>query len=156
MHLLFNMLILWMLGGEIEEKVFWAKGFLKYYLICGLGAGVFNVVFSFNSIVPIIGSSGSMYGILIAYAVFFGNRQLILFPFPVLIRAKVLVLIIFGIEFISSIFYTTDGVAHLAHMGGMIVGYVYIKYKLNGPPRLFKKKRKFRVIQGGGNGVGHA
>ena len=47
MHLLFNMFVLWMLGGEIEEKVFWAKGFLKYYLICGVGAGVFNVLFSF-------------------------------------------------------------------------------------------------------------
>src|SRR3989344_4282970 len=69
MHLLFNMLVLWMLGSEIEERVFWARGFLKYYLICGVGAGIFNILFSWNSPVPIIGASGAIYGILVAYAV---------------------------------------------------------------------------------------
>ncbi len=152
MHLVFNMLVLWMLGGEIEEKVFWSKGFLKYYLICGVGAGLFNFAFSYHSPIPIIGSSGAMYGILVAYAVFFGNRQMILFPFPVLIRAKYLVLIIGGIELVSSIFYAKDGIAHLAHLGGMLVGYIYIYFKLHGPPRIFKKKpprRNFEIIQGG-------
>jgi len=158
MHLLFNMFVLWMLGGEIEEKVFWAKGFLKYYLICGVGAGVFNVLFSFNSPIPIIGSSGAMYGVLVAYALFFGNRQLILFPFPVMVRAKYLVLIIGGVELISSIFYTTDGIAHIAHLGGMIVGYIYIHFKIKRPPHLWRfwknrgfsrNNRRFTVIDGG-------
>jgi len=162
MHLLFNMLVLWMLGGEIEERVFWAKGFLKYYMICGVGAGIVNVIFSWNSPVPIIGASGAIYGILVAYAVFFGNRQLILFPFPMLIRAKVLILIILAIEFISSVFYTTDGVAHVAHLGGMVVGYFYIRYKLKGPPGfmqmitgVFRRKsarRPFTIIDGGRRG----
>ena len=145
-HLLFNMLVLWMLGGEIEEKVFWAKGFLKYYFGCGIGAACFNLLFSFRSEVPIIGSSGAIYGILAAYAVFFGNRPLILFPFPVFIRAKYFVLMIGLIELISSIFYTTDGVAHIAHLGGLIIGFIYIYFKIKGPPI---QKPKFRVIKGG-------
>jgi membrane associated rhomboid family serine protease len=156
MHILFNMLVLWMLGSEVEEKVFWSVGFLKYYLVCGIGAAAVNVLFSYNSMVPIIGASGAIYGILVAYAVFFGNRQLILFPFPVLIRAKYFVLIIGGIELVSSIFYTTDGVAHIAHLAGMGVGYLYILYRIKGPPRwmgFFKKpsnkKPKFTIIDGG-------
>ena len=150
MHLFFNMLVLWMLGGEIEEKVFWSKGFLKYYLICGIGAGLFNLLFSYQSHVPIIGASGAIYGILVAYAVFFGNRQLILFPLPFLIRAKHMVLIIALIELVSSLFYTMDGIAHVAHLGGMLVGYIYIQYKLNGPKKMwnnfrlqFRKKKKY-------------
>ena len=159
MHLLFNMLVLWMLGGEIEQNVFWTKGFLKYYFICGIGAAVFNILFSLHSEVPIIGASGAIYGILVAYALFFGNRQLILFPFPVLIRAKYFVLIIGAIELVSSIFYTTDGISHVAHLGGMFVGYLYIMYKTQGPKAFLKtltftsikKKPKFRVIEGGQN-----
>lgn len=157
LHLLFNMLVLWMLGSEIEEKVFWLKGFLKYYFICGIGAAVFNILFSYHSYVPIIGASGAIYGILVAYAIFFGNRELILFPFPVLIRAKYFVLLIGVIELISSIFYTTDGIAHIAHLGGMVAGYLYILYKVKRPPLNFrqwfqkpsKSKPKFEIIEGG-------
>ena len=159
MHLVFNMLVLWMLGGEIEESVFWSKGFLKYYFICGVGAALLNVLFSLHSEVPIIGASGAIYGILVAYAVFFGNRQLVLFPFPVLVRAKYFILVIVAIELISSIFYTTDGIAHVAHLGGMVAGYIYIMYRIQGPrqmwkkfiPRLPTKKPKFRIIEGGQN-----
>lgn len=139
MHLVFNMLVLWMLGGEMEERVFETIGFLKYYFICGIGAAVFNVIASYQSNIPIIGSSGAMYGILAAYAIFFGNRQLVLFPFPVLIPAKYLVLIIGAIELVSSIFYTTDGIAHVAHLGGMVVGFLYIHYKIKGLPTWFRK-----------------
>lgn len=139
MHLVFNMLVLWMLGGEMEERIFETVGFLKYYFVCGIGAAAFNVFVSYQSDVPIIGSSGAMYGILAAYAIFFGNRQLILFPFPVLIPAKYLVLMIGVVELVSSIFYTKDGIAHVAHLGGMIVGFLYIRYKIKGPPRWFRK-----------------
>lgn len=147
MHLVFNMLVLWMLGGEIEERIFFAKGFLKYYFICGMGAAAFNVLISYQSDIPIIGSSGAIYGILAAYAIFFGNRRLILFPFPVLIPAKYLVIIIGLIELVSSIFYTQDGIAHVAHLGGMLVGFLYIRYKIKGPPAWFRRKKKFAVIQ---------
>lgn len=139
MHLVFNMLVLWMLGGEMEERVFETVGFLKYYFICGIGAAAFNVVVSYQSDIPIIGSSGAMYGILAAYAIFFGNRQLVLFPFPVLIPAKYLVLMIGAIELVSSIFYTKDGIAHVAHLGGMLVGFLYIRYKIKGPSTWFRK-----------------
>lgn len=148
MHLVFNMLVLWMLGGEIEERVFKAVGFLKYYFICGIGAAVFNVIISYQSDIPIIGSSGAIYGILAAYAIFFGNRQLVLFPFPVLIPAKYLIIMIGVIELVSSIFYTKDGIAHVAHLGGMVAGFLYIRYKIKGPPAWFRRKKKFVVIQG--------
>ncbi len=157
MHILFNMLILWMLGGEIEEKVFWSKGFLKFYLICGIGAALFYLIFFNKSQVPIIGASGAIYGILVAYAVFFGNRQLILFPLPVFIRAKYFVLMILLIELVSSVFYSEDGIAHTAHLGGAVIGYIYIRTKIQGPKNMirglfknpFTKKPKFRVIEGG-------
>lgn len=160
-HLIFNMLVLWMLGGEIEDNVFGSIRFLKYYFVCGIGAAIFNILFSYDSSVPIIGASGAIYGVLVAYAIFFGNRLLILFPFPVFIKAKYFVLMMGMIELISSVFYTTDGIAHLAHLGGMVVGYLYIMVQIQGPRKMtrnffskfsFSKKRKFQVIEGGQKG----
>lgn len=158
MHLLFNMLVLWMLGGEMEDRVFGSRKFLIYYIICGVGAGLFHLAFFYESSIPIIGASGAIYGILVAYAIFFGNRPLILFPFPVFIKAKYFVLMIGLIELVSSVFYTTDGIAHLAHLGGMVVGYFYIMWQLKGPKKMirdslrrlsFRKKQKFTIIDGG-------
>lgn len=124
-HLFFNMFVLWMFGPAIEAQ--WGtREFVKYYFYTGIGAGIFTLVLSINSNIPTIGASGAIFGILVAYALMFPDSIIYLwFLFP--IKAKYLV-IIFGIlELIASINYTPDGIGHFAHLGGMVVGYLYIK-----------------------------
>jgi membrane associated rhomboid family serine protease len=169
-HLLFNMLALWMFGSEL--CLHWKpKYFTFYFLICGIGSAMFHVLSTYlffadttMQLIPTIGASGAIYGILMAYAIFFGNRM-ILFFFIFPMRAKTAVLIIGGIELFYSITQTQDGVAHLAHLGGMAVGYLFLKYKDWGQRFRYKRyqnqrsklKDKLRVIVdnekdwGGGN-----
>jgi membrane associated rhomboid family serine protease len=135
LHLLLNMLILWYFGAEIELKLGeWT--FLRYFFLCGIGAGIFNFGINvlFNNAAqlthPIIGASGAIFGILAAYGIFFGNRYfLVFFLFPM--KAKYFVLIIAAIELIMGVEASAqDNVAHFAHIGGMFVGatYLYFKY----------------------------
>jgi rhomboid family protein len=131
-HLLFNMLALWMFGTELE-RIWGTRYFLKFYFVCGVGAGVLTVLFS---ILPfefaralyqstIVGASGAIYGLLLAYGLYFPNRPILmflLFPIP----AKYFVMIIGAIAFYSSL-GATGGVASAAHLGGLVTGYVYLK-----------------------------
>jgi membrane associated rhomboid family serine protease len=124
-HLLFNMFILWMFGSEIE-KMWGSREFLRYYFITGIGAGILTVLTSWNSMIPTIGASGAIYGILVAFAVLFPNRLIYLyFLFP--IKAKHLVIIFVVIELYASLHSSNTGIANIAHLGGMLVGYFYIK-----------------------------
>ena len=124
-HILFNMFALWMFGCEIERS--WGtKEFLRYYLITGVGAGFFTFFLSFNSHIPTIGASGAIFGILVAFAMMFPDRPIYLyFLFP--IKAKYLVAFFAVIEFLASFRHTSDGIGHFAHLGGMVIGYIYIK-----------------------------
>jgi len=140
-HLLFNMFVLWMFGSDIE-RAWGSRAFLKYYLICGLGAGAFNFVLAINSPIPVIGASGAIYGVLVAFAMLFPNRLVyIYFLFP--IKAKYLVIIFAAIEFFASLGQSQGGVAHFAHLGGMVVGFLYLKsdWRL---PSFFSKVRDVR------------
>ena len=124
-HILFNMFILWMFGSEIE-RAWGSKKFLKYYFLCGIGAGIFTLILSWNSVVPNIGASGALFGILVAYAMMFPDRLIyVYFLFPV--KAKYLVLFFAVLEFLASLRHTSDGIGHFAHLGGMVIGYLYIK-----------------------------
>ncbi len=124
-HILFNMFALWMFGGDIERS--WgSREFIKYYLLCGVGAGVINFLISINSPYPVIGASGAIYGLLVAYAMMFPNRLIFIYGlFP--IKAKYLVIGFAALEFFASWANSNDGVAHFAHLGGMLVGYIYLK-----------------------------
>lgn len=124
-HLFFNMFALWMFGPPLEQQ--WGtREFIKYYFYTGVGAGIFTFVLSINSSIPTIGASGAIFGILVAYALLFPDSIIYLW-FLVPVKAKYLV-IFFGIlELIASINYTPDGIGHFAHLGGMVVGYVYLK-----------------------------
>jgi membrane associated rhomboid family serine protease len=134
-HILFNMFALWMFGCEIE-RTWGTKEFVKYYFITGIGAGLFTFILSFNSHIPTIGASGAIFGILVAFALMFPNRLIYLyFIFPV--KAKYLVLFFAVIEFLASFRHTSDGIGHFAHLGGMVIGYLYIKSDLK-IPRLFR------------------
>ncbi len=131
-HLLFNMLAFWMFGSELCQR--WSKAmFLKFFFACGVGSGLFHVLTTYiffadgaQPYIPTIGASGAIYGILMAYALLFGERM-ILFFFIFPMRARTAVLIIGGIEVFYSISQTQDGIAHLAHLGGMLAGYLYLR-----------------------------
>lgn len=129
-HILFNMLILWMIGSELEAH--WGpKFFTKYYLICGVAAGMFYMAVqlffkgSAASLIPMVGSSGAVYGLLVAYGILYSDRMLaFMMVFPM--KAKHFVMVLAAIEFVSTVFYSRNGVANAAHLGGMIVGFVYL------------------------------
>ena len=123
-HLLFNLLALWMFGGELEG--YWGSGkFLRYFLFCGIGAGICTVVFSPYQVIPVVGASGAIYGILLAFGWLFPNRPIYMY-FIVPIPAKYFVIIFGLIELYLSIEGTGGGVAHLTHLGGLIFGILYM------------------------------
>jgi membrane associated rhomboid family serine protease len=124
-HILFNMFALFIFGADIE-RAWGTKNFVKYYFITGIGAGVASFLLSFNSQVTTIGASGAIFGLLVAFALMFPDRIIYLyFLFP--IRAKYMALLFGIIELIASFRYTGDGIGHFAHLGGMVIGYIYLK-----------------------------
>jgi membrane associated rhomboid family serine protease len=150
-HILFNMFTLWMFGCDVESE-FGSKKFLQYYFITGIGAGLFNVLFAWNADIAIIGASGAIYGVLVAFAVLFPDRVitlLLFFILPVSVKAKYLVAIFIGISLFSSIqgqvFGVSDGVAHLAHLGGALVGLIMLKG--NAITALVSREIRYRQLQ---------
>jgi membrane associated rhomboid family serine protease len=153
-HILFNMLALWMFGCDLERR--WgSQFFLKYYFVCVLGGAILNTVFMPTQTVPSIGASGGIYGILLAYGLIYPERVVYLYFF-VPIKMKYFVMIIGAVAFFSSIGATHSGIAHLAHLGGMVFGYFYLRW---GNPwvwiriywdqyLLARRKRRFRIIDG--------
>ena len=125
-HILFNLLALYMFGGELES--FWgSKKFLRYFFFCGIGAAIFTVLLFGNQYMLIIGASGAIYGILLAFGWLFPNRTIyIYFLFP--IPAKYFVIIFGLIELYSSRAGTGGGIAHLTHLGGLLFGLIYMAY----------------------------
>ncbi len=126
-HIFFNMLTLYMFGNDMER--YWGtRRFIYYYFITGIGAGICSWLAGMNSGAIVIGASGAIYGLLLAYGMTYPNRIVYLnFLFPV--RVKWLVLIMGAIAFISSIGGGRSDVAHIAHLGGMVVGYIFLKGK---------------------------
>lgn len=152
-HLFFNMFALWMFGGVIE-RTFGQKRFLIYYFVCGLGAALCQELSQFVQIYSIIagqgasmtdlmnlsladrmtlngmttvGASGCVYGILLAFGMSFPEERMFVFPLPVPIKAKWFVCGYVVIELLSALSQRGDGVAHVAHLGGMLFGYILIK-----------------------------
>jgi membrane associated rhomboid family serine protease len=127
-HILFNMLALWMFGTELE-RTWGTRFFTKYYFVTGVGAAATSLVLSlfiadiYHS--TTVGASGAIYGLLIAYAMYFPHRTIyyIIFPIP----ARVFVAIMGFIAFWSSVSGSGGGVAHTAHLGGLVIGYLYLK-----------------------------
>ena len=152
MHLLLNLFVFWMFGVEIE-RLLGTKRFITYIAICGVGAGAMSLIATPNLNIPIIGASGVVYGVLLAFGLFFPERYIFLmFLFP--IKAKHLVLIFGGIELLYTISGGgATGIAHAAHLGGMVFGAVYlywarIRFKLRNAyyrAKLRKLQRRHRV-----------
>jgi len=132
-HILFNMLALWMFGAELE-RVWGTRNFVKFYFVTGIGAGMLTVLVSLLPFSPvaqlyasdIIGASGAVYGLLLAYALYFPNRPIYMyFVFP--IPAKIFVIIMGGLAFYSSMSESGGGVANATHLGGLLIALVYLK-----------------------------
>jgi membrane associated rhomboid family serine protease len=158
-HLLFNMLALWMFGLPLEQT--WGtRRFLKYYFLCGVGAGicdtVVNVLLHHNS--STIGASGAIYGLLLAFGVLFPDTTILMnFLFP--IKAKYMVMIYGAVALYSSLGSGNSGVSNLAHLGGMLFGLMYLKVPIRMPGflpaldiggryrqwKMQRAKRKFQV-----------
>ena len=167
-HLLVNMLGLWMFGTDLE-RTWGTRFFTKYYFVTGVGGALLTLLIAltpfdggglYNGIV--IGASGAVYGVLLAYALYFPHRTIYLyFVFP--IQAKYFVMIIGAITFYSSIRESGSGVAHLAHLGGLLVGYLYLTSLRGGGPlqelkyrwlrwKMARARNRFDVYTGGRNG----
>jgi membrane associated rhomboid family serine protease len=128
-HILINMLSLWMFGTELE-RTWGTRFFAKYYIVTGLGAAATSMLLSlwFDDMYynVTVGASGAIYGLLLAYGMYFPHRPIYLyFIFP--IPARVFVMIVGAIAFISSLSGPGGGVAHAAHLGGLVAGYLYLK-----------------------------
>lgn len=162
MHILFNMLMLWMFGVELEQR--WGtRAFVTFYFVCGLGAGVAEVLVSllpFSLTAPLfyaptIGASGAIYGVMMAWALIFPYRQIVLLIFPV--QARYAVLICAALMFFESIGGEST-VANFAHLGGLVTGYLYLKgprglqdevrYRVT-KWRMARTRRRFDVRRGG-------
>src|SRR5215471_7114022 len=156
-HLVFNMLALWMFGSPLESD--WGtRRFLRYYFICGVGAGLFDLALSLllGGGRPTIGASGAIYGVLLAFGVCYPEQTILMnFLFP--IKAKYMVMIYAAIALYGSM-GVNSGVSNIAHLGGMVVGFVYLKSRMprmrlhlpdvQGAYRQWKlerAKRKFQV-----------
>lgn len=131
LHIIVNMLILWMFGRELEA--YWGTiYFLKYYFVTGIGAGLCSLPFIWGDSSVVIGASGAIFGLLLAYGMLFPNRMitlLLLFVLPVRLKARQLVFILTGLELLL-LFNRGGGggIAHFAHLGGALVGFIYLKW----------------------------
>jgi membrane associated rhomboid family serine protease len=164
-HILFNMLALWMFGTELE-RIWGTRYFLKFYFVTGIGAAALTVFVSLLPfaatapiyVVPTVGASGAIYGLLLAYAMYFPDRPIYMyFVFP--IPAKIFVIIMGAIAFYASVSGSDGGVASWTHLGGLLIAYLmlksarlrpisevkyrYLKWKIN------RVRKKFDVYSGG-------
>lgn len=160
-HIFFNMFALWMFG-RIVESVWGPKRFLFYYLSCGIGAGVIQMIAQFISFYAIVseqvpgfglgdvmavvhdsemalnswttvGASGAIYGILLAFGMLFPEERIFIFPLPMPIKAKWFVALYAALELVLGLGMPGDSVAHFAHLGGMLFGYIIIRHWRKNP-----------------------
>ncbi len=120
-HLVMNMFMLWMFGNTMEN--FWGtRRFILFYLICGLGAGLITM---FIPHAHTVGASAAVYGLLLAFGMTFPNEYVYLY-FLVPIKCKWMIIGMVALELLEGIFFTYDGIAHFAHLGGMLIGFLLI------------------------------
>ena len=144
-HVLINMFVLWMFGSELE-RVWGKKNFLRFYFITGVGSGLGTMLFGLQSTIPIVGASGAIYGVLLAYGVMFPNRTVYLYGI-IPIKSIWFVIGIGVIAFFSS-FNNVTNISHLTHLFGMIIGYLYLKRPVHFRSlwfSVFKKVLEYRI-----------
>tara|TARA_B100001250_G_scaffold115494_1_gene97864 strand:+ start:7607 stop:8434 length:828 start_codon:yes stop_codon:yes gene_type:complete len=139
-HVLINMFVLWMFGSELERL--WGKNrFIKFYFFTGIGAGIVTMLFSYNSNIPIVGASGAVYGILLAYGFIYPNRKVYLYGI-IPIKSIWFVIAVGLLAFISSI-NNNSNISHLTHLSGMGVAYFILKNPFHFKSIWFSIQKKF-------------
>jgi membrane associated rhomboid family serine protease len=127
LHLFGNMLALYVFGTAVESRM-GSRNFLLYYLFCGIGAAVFSLLLAgIMAVGPFVGASGAVLGVAVAFAMFWPDAELIVFPIPVPIRARTLVIGLVALDVIGSRLWPGDGIAHIAHVGGALFGYLFFR-----------------------------
>jgi len=134
LHLFFNLLYLAMFGADLE-RTWGSKRFYTYFFVCGVGAGVINVIVKTildphghgSALQPTIGASGAIYGVLLAVAIMMPHRQVWVFPLPVTVSMWIFVAAMGALEFFGTIGSSGDNISHVCHLGGMLVGYIYLR-----------------------------
>tara|TARA_B100000029_G_scaffold141430_1_gene136638 strand:+ start:109 stop:954 length:846 start_codon:yes stop_codon:yes gene_type:complete len=138
-HILLNMLGLWVFGRELEQA--WGKThFLKYYFITGVGSGLITYLFQMGSDNPVIGASGAVYGVLLAYGVSYPNRMLYIWGI-IPVKSMWLVIIMGSIAFFG-VLGNADGISHVTHISGMVIGYFLLKKRWRWKDVLFAIRKK--------------
>jgi membrane associated rhomboid family serine protease len=134
-HLFFNMLGLWMFGSELE-RLWGPRRYLQFYMASVLTAAAAQLILTavLGSYGYTVGASGALFGLLLGFGMMFPNRMIMpLFP-PIPMKAKVFVAIFGGLELLFGVTGTMQGVAHFAHLGGMLGGFLMIRYWQGRPP----------------------
>jgi membrane associated rhomboid family serine protease len=127
LHLLGNMFMLFVFGTPVESRM-GSRAFILYYLLCGVGAAVFSLALSnLMTVGPMVGASGAVLGVALAFAMYWPDAELIVFPLPVPIRARTLVGLLIGADVLFAFLTPGDGIAHVAHVGGALSGYLYFR-----------------------------
>jgi membrane associated rhomboid family serine protease len=127
LHLLGNMLMLFVFGSAVENRM-GSRTFILYYLLCGVGAAIFSLGLSgIMQVSPFVGASGAVLGVALAFAVYWPDAELLVFPIPVPIRARTLVTLLVGLDVLFYFITPGDGIAHLAHVGGVAFGYLFFR-----------------------------
>jgi membrane associated rhomboid family serine protease len=130
-HIFFNMFALYMFGADVE-RLFGSRFFAAFYFVSVLAAAICHLVVTAwmgADLVPTVGASGGIYGVLLAYGIYFPNRQLMLLFPPIPMRARTFVIVYAVLELVLGVTGTAAGVAHFAHLGGMLGGYLMIQYR---------------------------
>jgi len=127
LHLAFNLLALFMFGPPVEERM-GGRSFLTYYVLCGLGGAALSLALvQVRHVDLVLGASAAVYGVMLAFAWAWPNQPIYVFPFPAPIAAKWLVTFAVAISFVLALLSMSNGVAHLAHLGGFATGFLYLK-----------------------------
>jgi membrane associated rhomboid family serine protease len=132
-HVLINMLMLWMFGAQ-EEMDWGRRKFLEYYLFCVAGAALVTIAVAYSPLPGVtpatatIGASGGVYGILMAFGMLYGDREIFMFPLPFMMKAKYMVAIMILLVVFATFDPSQGGIANFAHLGGLLFGFLYIKF----------------------------
>jgi rhomboid family protein len=127
LHLAFNMLMLFFFGPAVEDHM-GGQSFLWYYLVCGLGGAALSFLIAvFTPVAPFVGASGAVLGVALAFALLWPDAPILIFPLPVPIKAKWLVLGLAVLNLVPAVLGASDHIAHVAHLGGLLFGFLYLR-----------------------------
>jgi membrane associated rhomboid family serine protease len=127
LHLAFNLLMLFFFGPAVEDRM-GGGPFIRYYVLCGVGGAALSFVLGlFQPVAPFVGASAAVFGVALAFAWYWPDTPVFVFPLPVPVKVKWLVLFLASVDLFLAVIGSGDGVAHFAHLGGLIVALVYLK-----------------------------